>query len=93
METNVNSEDVIRRIDEDETRNLLTSKQKLFATADAVELMKTCKAIIQAGSISVERIKTALQSTSLGLSILRRYSMAQIQTKIKYERRRYEKKC
>lgn len=74
--------------DESEEECRLEKKQKLFTSIDATELQTTCKSIIRSGPISTERVKTALQATKRGSSILHRYNILQIQTRLKYERRK-----
>ena len=67
--------------------SLLFGPQKLFNTEESKEIKKLCNHIALSGKISIERIQSALQKTSLGSCILQSYKIQQIQTRIKYERR------
>ena len=65
----------------------LTGLQKLFDTNESEEIKTVCHQIAQFGSISQTRISHALSKTERGNAILENFTMRQIQTRIKYERR------
>ena len=65
----------------------LTGLQKLFDTNESQEIKLLCHHIALSGPISIPRIKDALSQSELGKHILMQYSIPQIQSRIKYERR------
>ena len=70
-----------------EMSSSLTGKQKLFDSNDSNTIKFLCEDIAISGTISIQRIEKALSTSEAGRHILEKYRMAQIQTRLKYERR------
>ena len=70
----------------------LNSSSKLFLVEEIEQIRNLTQEVIVSGSISVERIERALQLTAEGMMILKTYKMAQIQSRVKYERRQLRSK-
>ena len=70
-----------------------TSGRDIFSKVEADHLMHHCRSVVKNGPISKERIRRALSQTSLGKKILNKFSIQQIQSRIKYERRKLQLKA
>ena len=75
----------------DSNSSVITSKlsglQKIFDTAECLEIKTLCSHVAHSGPVSRERIKRSLEQTDLGRNILDNLRMDQLQTRVKYERR------
>lgn len=68
--------------------NCTSSSNKIFLPEDVkLMLRKYCKSIISAGPISKSRITETLEGSEEGKLCLQHYTMAQIQSRLKWERR------
>ena len=92
IQQNENLEDVHSIIATSEFSRL-KGLQKLFDTSESEEIKTLCHHIALSGPISIDRIQDALSKTELGTTVLKRYEIIQIQTRVKYERRQYRKLC
>ena len=64
-------------------------KQKLFSSKESRAILKECEVIIRSGPICKIKIARELGKSSLGKRILEKYDINQVQSRIKYERRKY----
>ena len=62
--------------------------QKLFKANELEVIQAQCRHIIASGPISCERITKALEQSTSGATLLRKYSIDQIISRVKYERRK-----
>ena len=69
------------------------SGRDIFSRVEADHLMYHCRSVVNSGPISIERIRGALSQTSLGRKILNKFAIQQIQSRIKYERRKLQLKA
>jgi len=60
----------------------------IFSKADIMVICKQCAPIIARGPISEARIADALNETSAGSQILKKYTLFQLTNRVKYERRK-----
>ena len=74
--------------DDSDEEYLPECRNKLFTNVETSEILNQCKSIIRNGPISAVRITSALGRSSQGSNILEKYRMTQIQTRLKYERRK-----
>ena len=65
------------------------SGRDIFSRKEADHLSHHCRSEVP---ISVERIRGKLSQTTLGKKILNKFAMQQIQSRIKYERRKLQLK-
>lgn len=65
----------------------LSGKQKVFDNLESQEIKERCAHIIKAGAISAERVMGSLPPPDYGNTILEKYTIQQVQTRLKYERR------
>jgi hypothetical protein len=65
-----------------------TSTKSLFSATDVQAILESCKEVIKAGPISQKRIAESLQRCPETASLMAKYTIAQIISRIKYERRK-----
>lgn len=68
------------------------SGRDIFSRTEADHLTHHCRSVVKNGPISVERIRDILSQTTLGKKILNKFAIQQIQSRIKYERRKLQLK-
>jgi site-specific recombinase XerD len=67
---------------------LATKIHKLYDDNAVTIIASLCKEIIRGGAISRDRIQAALSSCADGASLLQQFSMDQLMSRVKYERRK-----
>jgi len=66
----------------------IKSSKSLFGTSDTKVLVDACQEIIKSGPISQKRITDAMEKSTETLSIFHKFTIAQIISRVKYERRK-----
>ena len=61
---------------------------KVFTQEEITVILDCCKSIVESGPVSQDRITESLNSSVAGLHILKKFPLAQITNRLKYERRR-----
>jgi len=86
------SESEDSEVDDDIFNEAQKGGVRIFPDWAVAVIKERCRDVIKAGSNSISRVTTRLEGCSKGERVLAKFTMPQIQTRIKYERRQYLKR-